>query len=111
MAKTPKTEDTQTPAPVDGDVDFGPRIECARVKFIRVYDGPGTQKKPNDMLTSRKLRKDSEFEISYLPKLRQFEVVHCPRGQEDLNQPWMVPESQVARWEVLADALSRGEHR
>lgn len=97
-------EKTDSPVPLE-------RIECARVKFIRVYTGPGSQKKPNDMLTSRKLRKDSEFELAYIPRLRQFEVNHIPRGQEDLNQAWMVPEYQVERWEVLEHALSRGEHR
>lgn len=108
MAK-PKTDDAPTEAP--RLMDSLERIECARVKFVRVYTGPGTQKKPNDMITSRKLRKDSEFELNYIPRLRVFEVNHIPRGQEDLNQPWMVPEHQVERWEVLEHALSRGEHR
>lgn len=110
MAKEKKTEDTYEAPSLSAALNALERIECARVKFVRAYTGPPS-KKVNDLLTSRKLRKDSEFELYYLPRLRQFEVIHVPRGQEDLAQPWMVPEAQVERWEVLETALSRGEHR
>lgn len=100
-----KKTETAEAADLRPFADFD-RIACGHVRFVHVYDGPGTSRALSESITHRSLRRDSAFEVSYVPRLRAFEIVLVPRGDEPAQYCY-VPEYQVRRWSSLEAELGR----